>query len=341
MATSYKFVTLTNLETFATSLKEYLNVSKISSEGKFVKSVSAVDGQLSAELDDITANVVKYKSGTLAAALGEIESRLASAADDFGVTVTEKSAPNSGYLKTYVVEQNGESVGEIDIPKDFLVTSGEITEGTDGNSGKKVLKLTLNTKDGGETGSSVEIPVEDLCDVYRAGNGLAEASNTFSVKLDSNTEEFLTVGEGGLKLSGVQNAINSAVSGLESSLGDRLDDVEEMLGISGDGEGETVEDQINDAIDTAVNALNSTKFDETENIKVTVTQTDGLITSVEVEELNELATKEQVEALEAAAITVKAGDGISITGESTEKTISIDTNLFEEVSEDAIKALFA
>ena len=54
------------------------------------------------------------------------------------------------------------------------------------------------------------VNIADLVDTYTAGNGLDLANNEFSVKLDSASEAFLTVGANGVKLSGVQSAIDAA-----------------------------------------------------------------------------------------------------------------------------------
>ena len=54
------------------------------------------------------------------------------------------------------------------------------------------------------------VNIADLVDTYTAGNGLNLADNEFSVKIDSASEDFLTVGANGLKLSGVQDAIDAA-----------------------------------------------------------------------------------------------------------------------------------
>lgn len=50
---------------------------------------------------------------------------------------------------------------------------------------------------------------------YQAGNGVViDSSNTITINMDPTSEGFLTVGENGLKLAGVQAAIDLAVSGL-------------------------------------------------------------------------------------------------------------------------------
>lgn len=54
------------------------------------------------------------------------------------------------------------------------------------------------------------VNIADLVDTYAAGHGLDLSENAFSIKLASDSEEFLSVDANGLKLSGVQSAIDAA-----------------------------------------------------------------------------------------------------------------------------------
>jgi len=98
----------------------------------------------------------------------------------------------------------------------MVVSSGEIIQGTwsgstftpSSSGAGKALKLTIANQT-----NPIYINVADLVDAYTAGNGInISNSNVVSVKIDSTSENFLSVGSGGVKLSGVQSAINSAVS---------------------------------------------------------------------------------------------------------------------------------
>ena len=71
----------------------------------------------------------------------------------------------------------------------------------------KVLTITFNTISGKE---AIPVNLSSLVDTYTAGNGIAIAGNVISVKRDTNSEGFLSVGTAGVKLSGVQAAINTA-----------------------------------------------------------------------------------------------------------------------------------
>lgn len=71
----------------------------------------------------------------------------------------------------------------------------------------KILTITFNTDSGKE---AITVNLSSLVDTYTAGNGIAIAGNVVSVKRDTTSEPFLSVGTAGVKLSGVQTAINTA-----------------------------------------------------------------------------------------------------------------------------------
>ena len=58
-------------------------------------------------------------------------------------------------------------------------------------------------------GKTVNIPLNDLIDVVEAGDGIKNVDGKFYINLAENCERFLTVDENGLKLSGVQDAIDA------------------------------------------------------------------------------------------------------------------------------------
>ena len=69
------------------------------------------------------------------------------------------------------------------------------------------LTFTWNTA-AGEMSDTVVL--SDIIEPYTAGNGLELSGNEFAVKVDAESEAFLTVDENGLKLAGVQDAIDAA-----------------------------------------------------------------------------------------------------------------------------------
>lgn len=124
------------------------------------------------------------------------------------VTVTETTG-SGDILKVYTIAQGGQTVGTINIPKDFLVKSANLIEvveyegnyynSTDtghenpltGVSAEgKYIDFVVNVKTGTDTDSHIYLAVNDLVDVY-SGNwtsGTDAAGNTGFVKIevDSN-----------------------------------------------------------------------------------------------------------------------------------------------------------
>lgn len=72
----------------------------------------------------------------------------------------------------------------------------------------KVLTITFNTVSGKQ---DITVDLTSLVDTYTAGNGINITGNVVSVKRDPNSEgDFLSVGTAGVKISGVQKAIDTA-----------------------------------------------------------------------------------------------------------------------------------
>ena len=70
---------------------------------------------------------------------------------------------------------------------------------------KPLLIFIFNT---GNENKVISIPVKKLVDIYYAGNGLDLLNHTFYVKIDKNSDEYLTVSNEGIKLSGLKTVIN-------------------------------------------------------------------------------------------------------------------------------------
>lgn len=136
------------------------------------------------------------------------------------ITLTVAGEPTSGYLKTYVLSQGENEIGRIDIPKDLVVTEGSLVHGTwsgdtfteDPDGEDTAIKLVIANQE-----EPVYINTKDLVDYYTAGDGIDidNDHNTISIKYNAHSEEFLVVDEDGIRVEGVQAAINEAVKGAE------------------------------------------------------------------------------------------------------------------------------
>lgn len=99
---------------------------------------------------------------------------------------------------------NNAKIAEIDATdfiKDGMVNKVEFDPET------KILTITFNTDSGKE---AITVNLSSLVDTYTAGNGIAIDNNVISVKRDTASESFLTIGTNGVKLSGVQTEIDNA-----------------------------------------------------------------------------------------------------------------------------------
>lgn len=86
---------------------------------------------------------------------------------------------------------------------------------------------------------------EDKDTVYTAGNGLSLSGTEFEVKIDLASEGFLSVGASGLKVTGIQAAIDTAVSGLatEQFVLDKIEELDKDT-VYEAGEGIKIEDGV-------------------------------------------------------------------------------------------------
>ena len=201
---------------------------------------------------------------------------------------------------------------------------GEATTGT-------FLVFTFNTNADKEV---INLDVTSLIDVYTAGNGLQLSGKQFSVKLDaSNENTFLTLGADGLKLSGVQTAIDGAVSTAKTELQGKVDTIEASVGLSADGKHITTSGNYTSGASTIAGEIAALDTQVKKNAdaitaeKSRATEAEaGLQKAIDAEEARataaEEALQEAIDAVEGAAISVAAGNGISVTGDGTTKTIA-------------------
>lgn len=108
--------------------------------------------------------------------------------------------------KTYVqlIGKDNAVVSEFDAAE--FVADGMLESVTKDTSTNEIV-FKWNTSAGI---TETRIDIDDLVEVYTAGNGIDITDFAVSVKRDSTSEAFLSVGANGIKLSGVQGAIDLA-----------------------------------------------------------------------------------------------------------------------------------
>ena len=176
--------------------------------------VKLVTDDLQTQIDDLDDGAIKSVkvNGT---ALTPVDGAV-----DVLVAVEKKATANTGYAASYTIKANGVALSpDIDIPKDFLVKSATLETVTTADTpyqgaqvGDKYIDFVINAKDASETAEHIYLPVNDLVDVYTAGNGLTESNNEFAVQIDSTNANGLSVGANGVALAVATDSTAGAMS---------------------------------------------------------------------------------------------------------------------------------
>ena len=142
-------------------------------------------------------------------------------------SLVKVGSPDAGMASQYklVGKDGSTALGvTIDIAKDQFLKSAEfIASAAEGDHtadetvvvGDPYLKFTFQTTAADKV---VYVSVKKLVDVYTAGNGINVAGNVISIKVDPNSESYLTVGADGLKLSGVEDMVDGKVADAVSGI---------------------------------------------------------------------------------------------------------------------------
>lgn len=131
------------------------------------------------------------------------------------VAVTEGLASNVKEAFKLVDEKGVQAGAQINVYKDSALKSITL-EGAEG--AKQELVYTYTLADGTEEVVRVDISKFLAEAEFKNGLEVSSVDGTVSVKIDEASEAFLSVSESGVKLSGVQNAIDSKVSGLNANV---------------------------------------------------------------------------------------------------------------------------
>ena len=139
--------------------------------------------------------------------------------DAKAISVTDETT-SEGYLKSYTISQGGTKIGVIDIPKDFLVKSGEVKTCDEDDKpiegyrvGDKYLDFIVNVAEGiSAEDQHIYINVKDLTDVYSGTNG-AE----ILVIVDSSNQISAVIQAGAISKEKIADAVYNDISCIASS----------------------------------------------------------------------------------------------------------------------------
>lgn len=134
-------------------------------------------------------------------------------------SVVKLETATDGYLASYQLQKDGAPAGAtINIPKDYLVKSASVKTATADDpsgfaEGTKYIDFVVNTYDtdsGTGKESHIYLNVQDLVDVYTAGNGIEiSEANAISVKVVA--ENGLSVDASGVKMGVASATENGAM----------------------------------------------------------------------------------------------------------------------------------
>ena len=168
-----------------------IGVTDTKEDGKFVTSIKLLDNTVQAERSQITSSQVSREATTDIASTN-VEGALSEVRAYSTVTLTS-TTPSDGtpsILKKYTLTQNNGKhvIGDIDIPKDLVVTSGSVVKGTwnenvfteEASGNGTALKLAIANQE-----APVYINTLDLVKDHTGGNGISISdTNVISVKLN-------------------------------------------------------------------------------------------------------------------------------------------------------------
>ena len=196
--------------------------------GEFVTAVHQTDGKVTIERGGVSASMVtatnvEVGAGTVAITGANVEEQIKSLgrtlktvegnAAKYEVEEVTTGLPANVRTRYQVVsyvgtktDTNKTKVGEyIDIPKD-----GQLINVVPTKNGQGII-FTYSTGDGG-IDKTITIDLGKAIFESEIGSGLQVNDSVVSVKLAEGNESFLTVSADGIKLAGVQKAIDDAVA---------------------------------------------------------------------------------------------------------------------------------
>ena len=216
-----------------------LNAEIKGGDGKFIQSVKEENGVIAAVEADLTAAAVAYdktadkviaNATNVSAAIKELDAKVAANKDaELTYKTVKLTAEEVNHLgdanvkeayKVVSVNKEGTqtTVGDIiKIYKDSSLKSIDYVKVDDNKKKGQFLKYVYTLADGTE--KTVYVDMSELVDQAEVEKGIQAIDGKLSIKLaEGNEAGFLTVDANGLKLSGVQTAIDAAKNEVQNNL---------------------------------------------------------------------------------------------------------------------------
>ena len=208
-----------------------MDLNDVAETGKFITAVHQTDGKVTVVRDGVSASMVTATNveggdNTVAITGATVEAQI----QNLGRTLKTVEGNAAKYEVVKLSAEEIVALGDANVKEAYRVVSyvgddkahatqvgevikiykdGNLKSATLGDNQK--LLLTYTKTDGTDT--TVEVDFAAIAFNAEFKNGLQVAENgEISVQVDTASEGFLTVGEGGVKLAGVQAAIDAAVA---------------------------------------------------------------------------------------------------------------------------------
>jgi len=208
----------------------------------------------------------------------------------------ETTLPAEIKVRYELRDSDGAKIGEsIDIPKDSHIVSITYNEST-----QKLVYTYIDVE--GET-QTTEIDLSHLILETEFASGVTFSNGVAHGVVDPTSENFLTVGDNGFKLAGVQDAINTAISGLDATVGSTTIATDKHVAV------EVVEV---DGKLTALN-INESNIADADDLATEITNR----TNADTELSNRLGDGVTTANTATAQLTALSGDSNSVSGDTS------------------------
>lgn len=338
-----------------------MDLTDTAETGKFITAVHQTDGKVTVDRGGVSASMVTATNvvggdNTVAITGATVEEQI----KNLGQTLKTVEGNAAKYKVVKLTDEEVTALGDANVKEAYRVVSyvGADAEGThytpvgepikiykDGNLKSATLgddqKLILTYTQANGSDATVEVDFAAIAFNAEFKNGLQVAGNgEISVQVDTASEGFLTVGEGGVKLAGVQSAIDAAVAGknveaegddyitataannkvsvsakVQSLTVDKSGDADSTIAgvaqslVDGAEVATKVAAFTNARISEEIAKLDATKGEarvaEGKHVAVQVVETDGMITAVNVSE-DDIASKKALDTEVARATGAEA-----------------------------------
>lgn len=237
---------------------------------------------------DTTKTALLGDATTAGDTLGKLEDRIETiVANEKTYSITKVTEGLGTNIKEAykLIDEDGTQCGTlIEIEKDDSLV--DVVTTTD-EKGNKVVKFTYNLADG--THKEVTIDLSAYVTESEYGDGLQVVNHVISVKKDAASESFLSVSEAGVKLSGVQSAIDTAK-------GEAIDAIAPAIA--------ALDADVTSAATYTVTDEKGATSTVDHKVRVQVVEVDGVVTGVNVTETDiaSAAKLHEVEYVTSAAL---------------------------------------